>query len=93
MIPRPTPEQEPSHENNLQTAATTLAAAQQAVSEARRDLGRTIVAARKAGYSIPRIARYTGLDKLVVRNILAATPPATTPERNAATSGSERPLP
>ncbi|MET7391816.1 hypothetical protein ACFYPT_41825 [Streptomyces sp. NPDC005529] len=79
MIPRPTPEHESSHENKLQAASTALTAAQQAVSAARRDLGKTIVAAREAGYSIPLIARHTGLDNLVVRNILAVTPPAAVP--------------
>jgi len=79
MISRPTPEQEPSPDAALDTAAAALAAAQQAVSTARRNLGKAIVAAREAGHSVPYIARHTGLDNTVVRNILAATPPAAAP--------------
>ncbi|MEU4134506.1 hypothetical protein [Streptomyces wuyuanensis] len=49
-------------------------AAQQALQTARRDLAAAILAARRAGEPVQRIAARTGLDVVTVRNILSVTP-------------------
>ncbi|MCA1222950.1 hypothetical protein [Streptomyces sp. 8L] len=64
----------------LERAAAAVAAAQQALQTARRDLSTAVHAARDAGRSVQHIAARTGLDPFTVRNILAVTP-ARAPER------------
>ncbi|MFJ2478444.1 hypothetical protein ACIOWI_36915 [Streptomyces sp. NPDC087659] len=59
---------------SLETAAAVVMAAQQALQTARRDLAAAIVAARRAGELVQRIAARTGLDPVTVRNILSVTP-------------------
>jgi hypothetical protein len=59
----------------LEAAAAAVTAAEGALQAARRDLRTAVVASRHAGESIQHIARRTGLDPMVVRNILAVPPP------------------
>lgn len=58
---------------SLESAAAALAAAQEAVHAARRDLSRAVTAAYRAGIPAARIAERTGMDTVSVRNLLAAT--------------------
>ncbi|MCX4579053.1 hypothetical protein ABT215_12245 [Streptomyces sp900105755] len=53
-----------------------MTAAQEVLQAARRDLRAAIVASRQAGETVQQIAGRTGLDPVVVRNILAVPPPA-----------------
>ncbi|MEU5431588.1 hypothetical protein AB0H73_39150 [Streptomyces olivoreticuli] len=62
-----------SEENVLEAAAAELAAAQEALLAARRNLTMVIVAAYRDGVPAARIARQAGLSVTEVRNILAAT--------------------
>ncbi|WKK27302.1 hypothetical protein QZH56_17945 [Streptomyces olivoreticuli] len=62
-----------SEENVLEAAAAELAAAQEALVAARRNLTMVIVAACRDGVPAARIAGRAGLSVTEVRNILAAT--------------------
>ncbi|MER7820739.1 hypothetical protein [Streptomyces sp. NPDC096153] len=61
-------------DSSLEAAAEAVTAAQQALQTARRDLAAAILAARRAGEPVQRIAARTGLDVVTVRNILSVTP-------------------
>ncbi|MFE0654421.1 hypothetical protein ACFVZH_38405 [Streptomyces sp. NPDC059534] len=74
----PLPHSSPNGAAGLEAAAAAVTAAQRALAAARRDLSTAIQQARRAGQSVRVIAERTGLDTIVVRNILAV-PPATPP--------------
>ncbi|MGW3635982.1 hypothetical protein ACWD7F_38820 [Streptomyces sp. NPDC005122] len=59
----------------LEAAAAAVTAAEKALQAARRDLRKAVVASRQAGETVQHISRRTGLDPVVVRNILAVPPP------------------
>ncbi|MGW1046767.1 hypothetical protein [Streptomyces sp. NPDC002547] len=71
----------PSDNISLEDAAAAVAAAQEALHAARRDLAAAINTARRAGEPVPRIAQRTGLDAVTVRNILAVAPAQAPPDR------------
>ncbi|MFF3403043.1 hypothetical protein ACFYW6_31650 [Streptomyces sp. NPDC002659] len=60
-------------DNSLEAAAQALAAAQDALHVARRNLSAAVVTAYRAGVSVARIAERTGKDIVDIRNALAAT--------------------
>ncbi|MEU5547894.1 hypothetical protein AB0G85_37230 [Streptomyces sioyaensis] len=61
-----------SGETTLETAATALRDAREAVHTARRKLTAAIVSAYRAGEPVARIAQRTGTSVVEIRNLLAA---------------------